>query len=96
MKPFISTLEYQTGTPISTTSSQLSLYVNYLDDSLGQIVFIFVTISSVVVQRFQQQSVLHHSPDRLAKSSVQSDSLERDKTKTVVVEQHRAREKPNL
>ena len=49
MKPFISTLEYQTGTPISTTSSQLSLYVNYLDDSLRQIVFIFVTIRGVVV-----------------------------------------------
>ena len=70
--------------------------MNYLDDGLGQIVFIFVTIRSIVVQRFQQQSVPHHSLDRLAKSSVQSDSLERDKTKTVVVEQHRAREKSNL
>ena len=67
-----------------------SAYFHYLDDGLGQIVFVCVTIGGVVVQRFQQQSVLHHSPDRLAKSSVQSDSLERDKTKTVVVEQHRA------
>ena len=90
MKPFILTLEYQTGTPISTTSSQLSLYVNYLDDSLSQIVFIFVTIGGVVVQRFQQQSVPHHALDRLTKSSVQSDSPERDKTKTVVVEQNKA------
>ena len=76
--------------PQSQQHHPSSAYVNYLVDGLGQIVFVCVTIGGVVVQRFQQQSVPHHSLDRLAKSSVQSDSPERDKTKTVVVEQHRA------
>ena len=62
-----------------------SAYFNYLDDGLGQIVFVCVTIGGVVVQRFQQQSVPHHALDRLTKSSVQSDSPNRDNTHTVVL-----------
>ena len=41
-----------------------------------QIVFIRVAIGSVVVQRFQQQSVPHHALDRLTRSSFGSDSCD--------------------